>query len=300
MAFKPQKGIHRIYLIVLFILSIGFVIFHNQVPSELQDNSFVEQVRTIELGSCFLAFFLFWYLLYRKGAKLSKFYRGTKDERGVVTKSGNEFYCLLMLTTALVILFGTVHFLNLKTGRDQAAIDGGVKVWEVSGYIVTTLYTFWFWVSPRAKGRPTVKDMTGDKEKAIISIGLSLLILILFTLLHSYIIFGAIISKTEIYEPFGTYSVAINTVLVFCVYIVFCYIDKVVIRNSTGETLSDFNTMHRFIDRPTLIIFGILSLYAGYTVFLTHQFQLLDRFFSGAIAFELLLSSIVWANTETV
>lgn len=134
----------------------------------------------------------------------------------------------------------------------------------------------------------------------------SIFLLLIIVGIHTYISFS---NNNQILKEFG---ILITLFLIIITYFIFNSITKQVVVTTTninglsGEDLTkrqtinkEFQNALKYIERPTLIIFCIMFVYALYCSFsgIVHE---METFFSGAIAFELLLSSIVWANTDTV
>ncbi len=99
-------------------------------------------------------------------------------------------------------------------------------------------------------------------------------------------------------DVFGTLLLMIIT------YCMFCMIDKKIIASyaqmdgEDGEKVVERDFRYTFvnIDRPSLIAFVFLMIYFIVIVYMTKETMYL--FFYGAIAFQMLFSSIIWANTE--
>jgi hypothetical protein len=245
-------------------------------------------ITVLELIFCLIILVAFGVIATHVNARHNSFY-----ER-------NKFYCLLMLTTALLITSFSVHFLSLPD------VHRATKVWEVAAYMVTTIYNLWFWFGTSNGHR--IQDeiqavSRGNHQKVRTTVLLSFITLVLITVIHTIAIFGGMFIVDWLWKPLATFSILITLSLIIFVYVLFVKLGKLVIDNcSTQKFKRDFIIGLKYIDRPTLIIFCILFMYAVYTTAFS-QFQHMESmeiFFSGAIAFELLLSSIVWANTETV
>lgn len=236
------------------------------------------------------------------------------DSRFQTFYSENRFYCsLIYFTTTLLILF-TIHFLNREivgyenqNGRHLLPIaHKSVKIWEVGSYLITTIYTFWLWYISE-NGKKIRKDVEKDYDDfGFKLVAPSIFVLIIIVSIHTYIIF---FNNVEWLKHYG---ILLTLFLIILTYVIFNLITKQVVTTtqkieglSNGE-LEKRQTIHKefknalkYIERPTLIIFCIMFVYASYCSFsgIVHE---METFFSGAIAFELLLSSIVWANTDTV
>lgn len=204
----------------------------------------------------------------------------------------NRFYCWLM-SLAIGCIFGlTIYFLT----REKPNYLYATKTWEVTSYSLTFLYTGWFWLF-NPNGRKILKEISskGDGLPASVNIIIAMTLIGVITYLHLDEI--NIFRRLHIDE---IYLAPINIFLLSIVYYIFCWIDKLVIQHSSDDQVkSDFRITYRNSDRPTLIAFAALFLYAAFVAFFVKE-ETMEFFFSGAIGFELLLSSIVWANTETV
>jgi hypothetical protein len=190
------------------------------------------------------------------------------------------------------ILGFTIYFLT----RQKPDYLDATKTWEVASYLLTLLYTGWFWlISPT--GRKILKQISGkgDGLPAGFAVGIAMMLILIITYLHldEIHIFG----RLHVNE---LYLAPINTFLLSFVYFIFCWIDKLVITHSSEDQVKrDFGVTYKNSDRPSLIAFVALFIYAAFVAVFVKE-ETMELFFSGAIAFELLLSSIVWANTETV
>jgi hypothetical protein len=220
-----------------------------------------------------------------------------------------------MLFTIVVIFLGNVHFLQttteiiiqqlitnktpeieIESKTIYAQIRDAVKVWEVAAYITTAIYHYWFWQHSKAgEDIQTEIASKGAKNWRLnVKIFSVVVFLIIISVIHIFIL-----SENENNWWLSEYGGQISIFLIIIVYSLFIYNDRMVIFNGkTHKFKRDFIVGLRYIDRPILIIFCILFIYAIYTT-ATGHFHSIEIFFSGAIAFELLLSSIVWANTKT-
>lgn len=289
-----------VYTIIILIASILLqpikdVTFEETIPIYFKIR-FWQFIATLFTASLYYWFFV------KEDSKFQEFY------------IGNRFYCsLIYFITTLLILF-TIHFLNTEivsyenqNGRHLLPIaHKSVKIWEVGSYLITTIYTVWLWYFSD-NGTKILDDIEKDKKRfGMYTIGPSLLFLLIIVGVHSYIIFS---NNNEWLKHYG---ILLTLFLIILTYIIFNSITKQVVKttkNLEGLNESDkkerqtihteFKSALKFIERPTLIIFCIMFAYATYCSYcgIIHE---METFFSGAIAFELLLSSIVWANTDTV
>ena len=77
--------------------------------------------------------------------------------------------------------------------------------------------------------------------------------------------------------------------------LLFCRIEKLIIHdnNIDENTKKEFSHMYKNADLPTTIAFII---FFGYSLIYSNIF--FEMFFSGAIALNLIFTSIFWVNTE--
>ena len=203
--------------------------------------------------------------------------------------SENKFYSILMLIAILSITIFSYYFLSVENNFQK-----GVRVWEIASYVITLIYTIWFWYVSK-NGRTILKDISSNNILTVILItGPAIGGLSLITTFHLILILGG-----NALCGFFTYnSVNITLGLIVAVYMIFYYINKRVIKHCKNEKLKqEFTLSFKYIDKPSLFIFCILLTYSLY-VNRTGNLHSMEIFFSGAITFELLLSSIVWAQTD--
>lgn len=279
----------NIWFCLMVVAIFIFVIVHDLRGNGLDVTEFFEILLFL------ITFEAFYFLFAREGSKFNNFYRV------------NSFYCKLMILTVAGIIIGNTHFLQDGTYSKNDAVKGVVKVWEVAAYSVTCIYTAWFW--KWGNGTKILDEINSWKPAT--NIILAVVLLFFITLIHFIIIFGDVPVKSEYFDWVKPFTGLLSIGLIAAVYVLFLYINKSVIDNCDVELYKrEFTGALKYIDRPTLIIFCILFLYAVYITVIDvststlyaadNYFHSIEIFFSGAIAFELLLSSIIWANTETV
>lgn len=202
----------------------------------------------------------------------------------------NKFYCKLMLG-AMLLIFAFTYIFFIKYDDYPKGASG----WELTSYIVTLLYTYWFWW--KSDNGKAILDQI-DKERkgfAFRVIAPAMGGIGLITIFHIFMLF-----YRKLWWFFDDYFMIITLFLITIVYMVFFNINKAVINFCEDPKFkNDFKVGLKYIDGPTLLIFCILFFYSIF-VKITGHLHDMELFFSGAIAFELLLTSFVWANTETV
>jgi hypothetical protein len=266
---------------------------HSLIDSEYRFRDTVRYTEFIACGGCFLLFN--WFFLCEKGKFLKGYFRlffiGDETEN----IKNNCFYCWLMLATTVVIIYFNVHLINV--GFKDKFIVQALKVWEITAYWLTTIYTCWFWLNKK-RGFEVLATMNQKQGVTGIFLGISITLLLGFAVVHTLLFIG------ETFNPWidgfiETNETLLSLALIVVVYTLFININIWII-NNTSDTLikEDFKTMHKYLDRPTFVIFIIMFFFAFY-VRLVGCLSSMENFFSGAIAFELILSSIVYANTNT-
>jgi hypothetical protein len=236
--------------------------------------------------------------------------------------SRNLFYCRLMVLTIAVILLGNYHFLNLHEPITASGLPANIhdtaKVWEVAAYAVTFFYTAWFWFVSQ-NGNILVGWLNKvDDANVMRKIVPALILMFVATAFHFCLVFLPML----VTEGLSDNAVPISMFLIVLVYVSFYLINRTVIAGLThrcdptpnecpktqdgqckkAKFRREWEATAKAIDYPTLWIFVLLFVYSIclWACTTTELLSNLEIFFSGAIAFELLLSSIVWANTETV
>lgn len=264
---------------------------------------FFESIRLVMIGATTIIALIFYFFVFKKKSDNKAFY------------STDKFYCDLMYLTVLIGISFTIHFINWETTDVHSAI----KVWEISAYAVTLIYTFWLWVFDigsniieiiEHKYNADNNQEFKEKWKLIIAIFLSITLLIIITGSHLTVTF---------YHNFE-FSIQISVFLITITYILFVYISKRMVNltekyidnpknekkiNHINESIKDYQDEFKFglryMDNPMQWVFIIMLIYAAYATGLDifsqkETMKELELFFGGAIAFELLLSSFVWAK----
>lgn len=179
---------------------------------------------------------------------------------------------------------------NPAKAHPVTAYSATGKVWEIACMIMTSIYTFWFWFLSKDENgnRLTILDNVNNDAKQktyiIVSIVLSVVLLIVASLMNIYLVVFGI----------GIFWHWISLILMVATFIIFWRIDNLVIDNHNDENVKkDFLYAKNNSDIPGIISFTFLAIYF---LFL-HKYPM-ELFFSGAIAFQMLLSSFVWANTD--
>lgn len=159
---------------------------------------------------------------------------------------------------------------------------------------------------------------------ATIEISLAVFIIIVITIIHILLLSPSILKCSVIlicpensvlsnyYDKVSgigkSFSGAFTILLLYITYALFCKIAKTVIKNfdtdgnpvdmNKKQIKDDIENGLQYTDNPTRIIFLLLTVFA----FILCHFKVyegMEMFFSGAIAFELILSAIAWVNTDT-
>ncbi len=297
---------YAFYINTILVLLIISIIHINDINYRFYDSIRVSQLLIIVLIALF--FYLF---IKRKSGWLNKFY------------TSDTFYCELMYITSIVGVSSTIYFINWET----IDVHRAIKIWEIAAYSVTLLYTLWLWKFKIGNDIFQIieykKIPFWKKFRFAGAIILSLVFLFFIIIGHLFITFG------NNHEVIRHYSILISIALIFITYLLFAKISSNVIsltenkltktKNMTNEDkksidllntkITDYNNEFKFglryMDRPMKWVFFIMLIYAFYVAGLDcfankNVLLQIEVFFGGAIAFELLLSSLVWAKTETV
>jgi hypothetical protein len=199
------------------------------------------------------------------------------------------FSKIIMMLTILFIILGSFYFLSIK--KD---FHNGTLVWEFTSYFGTLFYTIWFWYISTNGKEILIKLSKSDPVKSFRIIGPVIALLALITVFHFILIFG----KNILCDFLTQNSVIITLALIVIVYIIFYYINSLVIENNGTDSLTkELSNTFNCVDKPSLYIFITLLLYSIYVSY-TGNLQSMEMFFSGAIAFELLLSGYIWTRTQ--
>lgn len=194
----------------------------------------------------------------------------------------NKQYVLFLLITLLGIIIFNILF--LKGEKSEYKNIG--KVWEIAGCVLTLVYTYWFWfLSDNGKNllnKISIKDIR-IKRLANISIKFALFILILVILGNIYLTIDG--------------NANLGFLSLFCaglIFIIFCHIDSVIIAAlpQKSKDRRDLKFAYYNSDIPTLIAFMFLSIYSLF------MYENMEIFYSGAMAFQMILSTVIWANTD--
>jgi len=217
-----------------------------------------------------------------------------------------------MFYMAITIIVSNIHIFNQK----DPDIDDAAKSWEVASYLVTLIYTWVFWRDSSKNGRKIIHEVEREKQEDGITpkktmhfqIIATLFLLVIIAAIHTFILFGHYIFKsltgcgtfeagTIMYE-LDNFPVIFTIALIVITYGFFLYISYLVTRHCKNRQFSrDFKIGLKYVDGPVFVIFCCLFIYS-LCLTLSGQVAKMEQFFSGAIAFELLLSSICWANTD--
>ncbi|MFC1538652.1 hypothetical protein ACFL6H_04450 [Candidatus Latescibacterota bacterium] len=189
----------------------------------------------------------------------------------------NKWYCRFLIIISIIIIIGNLFFLLRETPKYVSA----GKVWELASCILIILYTsvFWFFSDDGEDLLDSIKPEI--KTKTIRRIFWALGMLIGIIALNIWLIFK---NNSLVYGK-------ISTGFVVLVFALFCHIDNLIIHNhSDEEKQKEFRYYLSNSDFPSFITFFILFVYSW---FIYNSMQL---FFSGAIAFQMLISTVAWVK----
>jgi hypothetical protein len=206
-----------------------------------------------------------------------------------------------------------IYFLGFTSAPD--ALKNSAKTWEVGSYLFTFAYTIWFWFLPSKilpRGRYLLEQLDNKEGPlAAFNIGVAALLVLLITCYHVSLItpfricpnFDQHACLYKFYTRLCDFQGACNIALLCITYIMFARIGKQIMENMDPSTpekralKAEIYTGFKYIDRPTAITFGILTIYA-FCLGWINKYDGMEEFFSGAIAFELMFSNIAWATTK--
>ena len=285
------------YFVIVYGIAISWLIYHPAHKTSPSIQFFPDCVKCIEYLTCTVWCFLFAYLFlvnpgrYLKG-KCFYFYNG-KISNGKVFKN-NRFYCWLMFITSLVLFYANIHLINVY----HEDVKSVFKVWEITAYWVTTFYTGWFWLNKK-RGGEVLATLPEKQGETGIFLGVAITLLFGFAVIHTFLFFSETFND-GIGKFIEENDAVLSLFLIILVYGLFMFLNMMIMKSKDEEVSNEVSIMHRYIDRPTLFIFVIMFAVAAYSRSVSVVcLSDMKSFFSGAIAFELILSSIVWANTNT-
>lgn len=172
---------------------------------------------------------------------------------------GDNIFVLIIL--ALTVVWGFVGIAHEPW-----------KNWEVAAVFLTFIYSCWlfangFWIKRNFKGLPIGK--TGVIVLSIIFLG--------------------IVSYSLAFNQYDRWKI----MLLLFIAAMLCSITDYLLGNESknNPTFNGFNKLFYYSDLPITIAFGILF---GYSLKM-HGNEIMDPFFSGAIAFQMILSNFLWS-----
>lgn len=201
------------------------------------------------------------------------------------------------------LILACIIFLNcIEFYWDDENVDMGFigRTWIIFTSVFTAAYTLWFWKSESAKGIFIIDDLKeverkikpSEKSKKIVSTSTWVQGNIYFSILI-LIVANVIINLVNIDTNYFDLISIIAMILSFSIFV---YIDKLIYDNHPEEkTRVIFKFAKDNSDLPGLVAFGILGIYYLYLSLSGNPSPL---FFNGSIAFSMLFSSVVWANTD--
>lgn len=252
---------------------------------------------------------LFGYYFLSPSGKFSTFYYGDKKKH----KKNNKTYSWLIYSVLQVMLILILHDLNNNQNNDYN-IHFVLKLWETVSYLVIAFYNWWFWFN-KERGKDIVnKHFKGDLGIILWIYGI-VFVTIFLTFFHLLISISDKFCNDQTKEWLSAHEVTISLLLITTIYWSFARLDKIIFTNikkkakhepnsvkfniDVNITKRDFNTLYRYVDNPMKFIFLTLFVFSIYLDWI-NVIGKMEAFFSGAIGFELIFSSIIWANTDTV
>jgi hypothetical protein len=174
----------------------------------------------------------------------------------------------VLLITVITILFGV-----LGTSWER---------WEVIAIAFTLLYTIWVYVD----GFFLRKHLGNIKTENIGVIGL----LLLGLLLLGYVTWRVTIEVADV----GAHLINRPTIMLclFMSSLLFCILDGLLAVNGKDYSES-YKRLLRYSDLPICVAFFILFLYS----LKIEKLPNMDAFFAGAIAFQMIVSNVIWTLT---
>ncbi len=287
------------------------------------------RLKILQYLSIFVLSIIFWLVFI--SSKLKKYNAYQSD----------KFYVVLMFGVTLFGFVFTLKFINWNMREYDNSVHNAVRLWEVLSFIVTFIYTGWFWfISKNGKTIRNIIDYSEMMKKLedIDSgshslerfpirfehfIWMTILFLFLLTIGHFLLLF-----EIDFFEEYTKFSMVITVFLIGLTYFNFNRIGRKVISSTDKEIVSkendsearkiykkclekarkeyneEFKLGLKYVDKPMFLSFVIMFLYVSYCTIMLVYFdadikQGIELFIGGATAFELLLSSIMWAKTDT-
>ncbi|MCK5615900.1 hypothetical protein KAR91_79280 [Candidatus Pacearchaeota archaeon] len=185
---------------------------------------------------------------------------------------------------------GLSHFYIIKfTAEQDYCIIG--KVWEMASSLLTAIYTTWFWCNKGGRGRVILDKLKDGENQEKVGVIIQILMAVVLLSAIFLINFSTFFFKLE---KFSVLFHGLTLLLMVATFALFCRIDHLICRNNvSGKIRRDFNYALKNSDIPGVISFCVLAVYFVFV----HNYPM-RLFFSGAIAFQMLFSSFIWASTE--
>jgi|GEM_PF-3876529 len=188
----------------------------------------------------------------------------------------------------IVLLLGTVLYAFIFGASGDIC-----KVWEDAAVVATIFYGFtiyilgFYWKEFRDLKLPEIGTIVG-----FLLVILALTTPFIKSLLGNHF---SIVENLEIdiLNPHRT----LKLLYLFIIAFLFSSIDWIMIKQNFDTINYDIN--FRYSDVPVTIIFFILMLYSFYSYQIMNiANNYLDHFFEGAIAFQMMLSNIIWMYND--
>ena len=196
--------------------------------------------------------------------------------------NSNKFYSKTLGSIICTIVIIDIIILYIIDEPNYSMIG---KLWEIASSILTAVYTIWFWKSE--KGIDILDSISETKPKNKVKTTNSMWFAILLLVIIVFINFLTLTNNNKWFH-------FITLVLMIATFSIFTWMDGLIIGNHTNKDVErEFRYLKNHSDIPGIIAFILLGLY-----FIFLQAHPMELFFSGAIAFQMLFSSFIWANTE--
>jgi hypothetical protein len=281
------------WMVVVYLA--GMIYLYVQPPHCITKDTdmFSDGVRSTEFivftvwSLAFLLLFLFKKRKFVVGCAF-KFYYGNLEEN----RKNNIFYCWLMFVMSSILLYFNIHLINI----DSIDIRGACKIWELTAYWVTVLFTGSIWLS-KERGRKILATLEDKQGQTGILLGIAITTLFFFAIAHTFLFFSTTFND-NIRNWIEDHDPLLSLGLIIAVYSLFIAINLTIRKSKDPEVKKDITLMHKYVDLPTFFIFVIMFVFAAYAKYVG-CLQEISIFFSGAIAFELIFTSIVYACTNT-
>lgn len=212
----------------------------------------------------------------------------------------NKIFSILFFLALLGISFVTFYFVMKEPLYYSERIG---KWWETISCLFTATFTCYYWFISE-EGTDILDDLEDYQKKQKLKT--------ILKIISSVVLLG-VIAFINI-QTSGIESHHIGLILMILTFLIFVVIDALIIKNyekkltnlvTNGASTDDINRINSKLvslknllnssDVPGLIAFIILLAYYVVTYFSNIKMEL---FFSGAIAFQMLFTSFIWAKTD--